>query len=120
MPSTNGSNGGDRGPAGRFAAGNAGGPGNPHAKRIAKLRSLLVEAVNDDDLRAIIGKLVEQAKAGDDAARRELLDRLLGRPHQATETTVNMTAEHKIEYTKKELDFDGYRQRFITENPRPS
>ena len=120
MPSTNGSNGGDRGPAGRFTAGNAGGPGNPHAKRIAKLRSLLVEAVNDDDLRAIISKLVEQAKAGDDAARRELLDRLLGRPHQATETTVNMTAEHKIEYTKKELDFDGYRQRFIPENPRPS
>lgn len=77
-PSPNGANG--RGPDGRFAKGNSGGPGNPYAKRAAKLRSALYEAVTDDDLRAIVAKLVESAKGGDIAAAREVLDRLLGRP----------------------------------------
>ena len=117
-PSLNGSNG--RGDKGRFAEGNAGGPGNPHAKRANQIRTLFYETVSDDDVRKIIRKMTDDAKAGDDAARREIFDRLLGRPHQATETTVNMMAEHKIEHVKKELDFDGYRQRFITEDARTS
>jgi len=65
--------------AGRFAAGNPGGPGNPHARRVATLRALLFEAVTDDDLRAVVGKLIEQAKGGDLAAIREPLDRTLGK-----------------------------------------
>lgn len=77
-PSTNGANG--RGSGGRFAAGNAGGPGNPHAKRVAELRAVLLAAVTDRDLRAIVAKLVERAKAGELPAIRELLDRLLGKP----------------------------------------
>jgi hypothetical protein len=75
--STNGSNG--RGAAGRFAAGNPGGPGNPHARRVAAMRAILLEAVTDDDLRAIVAKLVAMAKDGDLAAIRELLDRTLGK-----------------------------------------
>ncbi len=78
VPSTNGDNG--REATGRFAKGNAGGPGNPFASRVAALRILLLDAVSNDDLRAVIAKLVEQAKAGDLAAIRELLDRIMGKP----------------------------------------
>jgi hypothetical protein len=76
-PSLNGSNG--RGPGGKFVSGNAGGPGNPFGRRTAELRTLLLHTVSDDDLRAIVGKLVELAKGGDMAAIREILTRTIGR-----------------------------------------
>ena len=79
---TNGGNGAGRGLAGRFAVGNAGGPGNPHAKRVAELRRLLVETVSDDDLKAVVGALVAKARGGDLGAIKELLDRIIGRPVQ--------------------------------------
>lgn len=77
-PSLNGSNG--RSADGRFGRGNPGGPGNPYAKHTAQLRALLLESVTDDDLCAVIAKLVAMAKEGNLAAIRELLDRTLGRP----------------------------------------
>ncbi len=77
LPSTNGANG--RGAGGRFTKGNPGGPGNPHARHVAAIRSVLMSAVSDDDLRAIVSTLVEKAKAGDVMAAREVLDRLLGK-----------------------------------------
>ena len=49
LPKANGANGG-RDAGGRFTKGNAGGPGNPHARRVAHLRVRIVEAVTDDDL----------------------------------------------------------------------
>lgn len=76
-PSTNGPNGRDG--RGRFAKGNSGGPGNPHARRVQPLRGALLQAVSADDVRAIVLKLVERAKAGDLDATRELLDRVLGK-----------------------------------------
>jgi hypothetical protein len=63
-PSPNGSN-GRRDAGGRFAAGNYGGPGNRHARPTAAIRALLLDTVTDEDLRAIITKLVEMAKGGD-------------------------------------------------------
>lgn len=62
-PSPNGGNGraGNRDAGGRFAKGNSGGPGNPYARRVARLRSLMLEAVSDDDLKAIVAALVQQA-----------------------------------------------------------
>lgn len=77
-PSTNGSNGRDS--AGRFATGNAGGPGNPYAQRVGKLRSALLDAVSEDDLRGVVGALVGKAKDGNVAAARILFDRCLGPP----------------------------------------
>ncbi|HPM84240.1 MAG TPA: hypothetical protein PLF81_26230 [Candidatus Anammoximicrobium sp.] len=83
QPSTNGDNGG-RTARGTFAKGNAGGPGNPHAKRVARLRSALLRAVTPEDIKAIIRKLVESAKSGDVPAAREVLSRLFG-PYVATD-----------------------------------
>src|SRR5436190_12447126 len=78
LPSTNGSNGAqpaDAAPSrngadgrdarGRFAKGNRGGPGNPYARRVAQLRTLLLEIITEDDLRGVLCKLVERARAGD-------------------------------------------------------
>ena len=80
-PSPNGTNG--RAGNGRFGKGNPGGPGNPFARRVGALRAAMLDAVTDDDLRDIIATLVSQAKGGDLAAIRELLDRLIGKPTAA-------------------------------------
>ncbi len=77
LPSPNGSNGRDTG--GRFAKGNAGGPGNPYARKSAQVRSLMIDTVSTDDLQEIIRKLVGMAKAGDIAAAKLILDRTAGR-----------------------------------------
>ncbi len=82
-PSANGADGRDR--RGRFAKGNKGGPGNPFARRVARLRTLLLEVVTEDDLRGVLAKLVERARAGDLAAVRLLLHYLIGRPVDAVD-----------------------------------
>lgn len=82
QPSPNGSIVG-RASGGRFAPGNAGGPGNPFARRVGEIRALLLQMVTDDDLRAIVNTLIDQAKAGDVVAAREVLDRLIGKSVQA-------------------------------------
>ncbi len=74
QPSPNG-----RTTRGQFARGNPGGPGNPHAKRVAWLREALLDAVTEDDLRAIAKTLVKKAKGGDLPAIRELLNRVIGK-----------------------------------------
>jgi hypothetical protein len=80
QPSTNGANGGREAGTGRFLPGNAGGPGNPFARRTAQLRAVLFEEVSDADLRAIVRAMVQAAKAGDLTAAREVLDRVIGKP----------------------------------------
>ena len=72
-----------RGPGGRFAKGNPGGPGNPLGGKVSKLRAALVQAVTEEDIRAIASRLVEDAREGDLGATRELLLRTLGRPVEA-------------------------------------
>ena len=66
--------------AGRFAKGNPGGTGNPHAQKVAALRSAMLNAVTEDDVEAIIRRLVQDARAGDLYAAREVLLRTLGKP----------------------------------------
>src|SRR5687768_8702794 len=65
---------------GRFAPGNRGGPGNPFAKKVSRLRSALLETVTEEDMKAVAEKLVAMARDGDLPAIRELLERTLGRP----------------------------------------
>lgn len=66
-------------PDGKFAAGNPGGPGNPHGGQVARLRSVMLDAVTPDDMRAVVRKLVELAKGGDLKAIDLLLNRTLGK-----------------------------------------
>jgi hypothetical protein len=80
-PSPNGSNGRARG--GKFAPGNKGGPGNPHAARVGQWRKQLAEALTDTEFGGVIRALVAAAKAGEPWAVREVLDRTLGKPVEA-------------------------------------
>ncbi len=84
-PSTNGSN--DRDSLGRFAKGNAGGPGNPFAAAVGRWRSALAKSVTAEDVRAVLSVLVEKAKAGQPWAVKEFLDRTLGKADQRLEVT---------------------------------
>jgi len=101
-PSPNGGN-GARDARGRFAVGNPGGPGNPYAKQVGRIRSLILEAVTEDDLRAIVAGLVERAKAGDMAAARELLDRLVGRPATAIDADQIELEKERFKLRKKQI-----------------
>jgi len=76
LPSTIGTYGHDE--RGRFTAGNRGGPGNPHARKVARLRSAMLRAVSKQDIAEVIQTLVRRAKGGDTAAAKLLLERVLG------------------------------------------
>jgi hypothetical protein len=94
-PSPNGANG--RGVDGKFAPGWKGGPGNPHARHVARLRSALFKAVKPEDIKDVAAKLIEQAKAGDVASIKELFQRLFG-PAEAIDFAERLEAlEAKIE-----------------------
>ncbi len=82
-PSPDGDNGRDA--SGRFARGNAGGPGNPFARRLAAFRKVLLAAVTEDDLRAVTAELVRRARDGDVLAMRLLLAYVIGRPTDAVD-----------------------------------
>ncbi len=80
-PSPNGSNGRD--PAtGRFLPGWKGGSGNPHAQRVGRLRSALLEVVDETAIRRVVEALIKEAEGGNVPAVRELLDRCIGKPHE--------------------------------------
>lgn len=68
---------------GRFTHGNAGGPGSPLAGKAMKLRAALMDAVGEDDIKAIAAALVVESKTGNVSAIKELLDRLLGKALEA-------------------------------------
>ncbi len=61
------------------------------------MRAALLQAVTVGDIKAIVGKLVEQAKGGDIAAIRELLDRAIGKP-------VETDFVEKVEHLERMLD----------------
>jgi hypothetical protein len=69
-----------RGKGGLFAPGNKFGKGNPHAAKVQKLRSTLVNAVTQKDIREVVKKLVEKAKEGCHHSAKILFDRIFGAP----------------------------------------
>jgi hypothetical protein len=93
-PSTTAGNG--RGEGGRFGPGNKYARGNPHGRRVARLRAELLRAVTPADLRDVAMALLERAKAGDVAAAKELLQRLLGPP-------VEMDFYDRVEALEREI-----------------
>jgi hypothetical protein len=70
---------------GRFVAGNSGGLGNPFARQVAQMRKLIVEALDETELRAIARSLIERATGGDVAAARLLFQYAMGKPAKAAE-----------------------------------
>jgi hypothetical protein len=50
---------------------------------MAKLRSVLLDAVTEKDLQAVAGALIQQAKSGDTIAAKLLLSYVVGRPDVA-------------------------------------
>ena len=72
----------DRDRTGRFAPGNTCAKGNPHAAQVSRLRTALLSAVSERDMREVIVRLVQLAKDGDVRAIKELLDRTLGKPQE--------------------------------------
>jgi hypothetical protein len=65
---------------GRFAKGNAGGPGNPFARRTAALRRAFCEAVTEEDIRSLSQLLLVKAREGDLTAAKVLFAYAIGKP----------------------------------------
>jgi hypothetical protein len=80
-PSPNGEQTG-RDPRGRFARGNAGGPGNPFAAEVGKRRARLMKAIKVKDIDQAVKVMREVMSRGKDsdrlAAAKLLLDRAIG------------------------------------------
>ena len=102
--STNGTSG--RKPNGQFAKGNPGGPGNPYARHVARLRASLIEAVGDDGLKDIVQGMVTAAKGGDVAAAKLLLSYLLGKPVESVEPDYVEIHERELHSKDRALDSD--------------
>ena len=64
---------------GRFGRGNNFSTGYPHAVAVGRLRSALLAAVSEDDVRVVVAKLVSMAKEGDIKAAKLILDRCVGK-----------------------------------------
>ena len=65
---------------GRFATGNPGGPGNPFARKVAALRSAIVEAISEEDIKEIVAVLKQKAKEGSTAAIKLIFQYAIGKP----------------------------------------
>jgi hypothetical protein len=70
---------------GRFTKGNAGGPGNPFARRTAALRKAFCEAFSEEDIRQMVEVIKLKALCGDLAACKLLLSYCVGRPAPVVE-----------------------------------
>jgi hypothetical protein len=77
--------------AGRFAKGNPGGPGNPHPRRAAALRQVLLDCVMDEDIQAVAKAVVDQAKAGNMAAAKLFFQYVFGKPGAVDDPGQNET-----------------------------
>ena len=71
--------------SGRFTAGNPGGPGNPYARRVAAMRTQLLDAVDSDGIAEVARAMLAAAKAGDTAAARLVLSYAVGPPLPAAD-----------------------------------
>lgn len=75
IPSANGRNG-----AGQFTIGNKYGKGNPHASKVAALRSAALDSISPATAKKLVKSLVSQAMAGDTGAAKIILPYLIGQP----------------------------------------
>src|SRR5439155_25512773 len=98
--------GGDTGrdPKGRFAAGNAGGPGNPFARQTAQLRAALVQRVTSEDMGVIADELIFKARNGNLAAIKLLFQYVIGKPTVAVNPdTLDVQEFREVYAPRKEI-----------------
>src|SRR5262249_47857122 len=76
--------------------GNIGGPGNPFMRRMAHVRQLFAECMDDDTLRQLFAAFKERALAGDAAAGRLLMAYCVGRPVPVAEADRVGVEEFKL------------------------
>ena len=103
-PSTNGTSG--RKSNGQFAEGNKCGTGNPYARRVARLRATLLDAVGENGLADIVQGMITAAKGGDVAAAKLLLSYLLGKPVESVEPDYVEIHERQLHSKDRGLDSD--------------
>ena len=84
-PSQTGADGTGRLPDGRFAVGNKLSKGNPFSRRLAGMRTALLDAVGEDQLKRVVTKMVDLAAAGDVAAATLLFNYVVGRPRKCVD-----------------------------------
>jgi hypothetical protein len=65
---------------GRFASGNPGGPGNPHARQLAEYKKAMLAVVSIERLNRILDAIAKKAEDGDVAAAKLILQYTLGKP----------------------------------------
>ncbi len=68
---------------GRFAEGNPGGPGNPYTRQTALLRQVVLDELNEVEVRIIVQRLKAVALAGDVQAIKLVLAYAIGKPESA-------------------------------------
>ncbi len=68
---------------GHFTQGNPGGPGNPYARQVAKLRKKVLQVIGEDQMEEIILELFQLATKGNLQAIKVLLQYTLGKPAEA-------------------------------------
>jgi hypothetical protein len=76
--------------SGQFQKGNPGGPGNPHARQVALIRSALLAALTPEVIEKIMARLVEHAVEGNMAAIKLLLAYSIGRPGKAEDALAQL------------------------------
>ena len=79
QPNQNPSPSSERDARGRFAKGNSGGPGNPYAREVAHVRKLMFATVSDEQIKALILRLLDMAMEGNVPAAKLLLSYLMGK-----------------------------------------
>ncbi|MFO0865380.1 MAG: hypothetical protein U0744_12145 [Gemmataceae bacterium] len=87
-----------RTPGGTFRNGNRGGPGNPYARRVAKLRQAVMEECTEDDLREVTRSMINLAKRGDKAAAKLVYQYALGKPDKQIDP--DRIDEHELSVMK--------------------
>jgi hypothetical protein len=68
---------------GRFAPGNPGGPGNPYTRQTALLRQVVLDELNEVEIRIIVQRLKARAVGGDVQAIKLVLAYAVGKPESA-------------------------------------
>ena len=69
-----------RTPGGQFAAGNAGGPGNPHARACARMLQAFRDNITEEEMLQICRMLFVRAVGGDISAAKIILSYKIGKP----------------------------------------